>query len=64
MPGEDMGDALRAAGALQEQGIPSILTHLGENLTDLGQAEEVAATTTSSSIGPSVVGSTPTCRPS
>ena len=42
MPGEDMDDALRAAGALQEQGIPSILTHLGENLTDLGQADEVA----------------------
>jgi proline dehydrogenase len=43
MPGEDMDDALRAAGALQAKGIPSILTHLGENLTDLSQAAEVAA---------------------
>ena len=43
MPGEDMDDALRAAGALQEKGIPSIFTHLGENLTDLSQADDVAA---------------------
>ncbi len=43
MPGEDMDDALRAAGALQAKGIPSIFTHLGENLTDLSQADEVAA---------------------
>ena len=43
MPGEDMDDALRAAGALQAKGIPSIFTHLGENLTDLAQADEVAA---------------------
>jgi proline dehydrogenase len=42
MPGEDMDDALKAAGALQAKGIPSILTHLGENLTDLSQADEVA----------------------
>jgi proline dehydrogenase len=43
MPGEDMDDALRAAGALQAKGIPSIFTHLGENLTDLSQAADVAA---------------------
>jgi len=43
MPGEDMDDALRAAGTLQGKGIPSIFTHLGENLTDLSQADEVAA---------------------
>jgi proline dehydrogenase len=43
MPGEDMDDALRAAGALQAKGIPSIFTHLGENLTDLSQADDVAA---------------------
>jgi proline dehydrogenase len=42
MPGEEMNDALRAAGALQAKGIPSIFTHLGENLADVGQAEEVA----------------------
>ncbi|HEV7199602.1 MAG TPA: proline dehydrogenase family protein [Candidatus Limnocylindria bacterium] len=42
MPGEDMDDALKAAGALQAKGIPSIFTHLGENLTDLSQADEVA----------------------
>ena len=43
MPGEDMDDALRAAGALQAKGIPSIFTHLGENLTELSQAADVAA---------------------
>lgn len=43
MPGEDMDDALRAAGTLQATGIPSIFTHLGENLTDLSQADQVAA---------------------
>jgi proline dehydrogenase len=42
MPGEDMDDALRAAGALQAKGIPSMFTHLGENLTDLSQAAQVA----------------------
>jgi proline dehydrogenase len=42
MPGEDMDDALKAAGALQAKGIPSIFTHLGENLTDLSHADEVA----------------------
>jgi proline dehydrogenase len=42
MPGEDMDDALKAAGALQAKGIPSIFTHLGENLTDLSQADDVA----------------------
>ena len=43
MPGEDMEDALRAAGDLQARGIPSIFTHLGENLAELSQAKEVAA---------------------
>ena len=43
MPGEDMDDALRAAGVLQAKGIPSMFTHLGENLADLSQAAEVAA---------------------
>jgi proline dehydrogenase len=43
MPGEHMDDALRAAGDLQATGIPSIFTHLGENLSDVAQADEVAA---------------------
>lgn len=38
-----MDDALRAAGRLQASGIPSILTHLGENLAELSQADDVAA---------------------
>jgi proline dehydrogenase len=43
MPGETMDDALHAAGALQATGIPSLFTRLGENLTELVQADEVAA---------------------
>ena len=41
MPGEDMDDALRAAGELKPDGITTILTHLGENLTRVEEAEEV-----------------------
>jgi len=41
MPGERLEDALGAAGDLQREGVGTILTHLGENLTDLGQAGEV-----------------------
>jgi proline dehydrogenase len=43
MPGEDMDDALRAAGTLQAAGLPSIFTKLGENLSNLAQADEVVA---------------------
>jgi proline dehydrogenase len=43
MPGETMDDALRAAGALQAAGIPSMFTRLGENLTQLAQADDVVA---------------------
>ncbi len=43
MPGETMEDALRAAGTLQAAGLPSLFTHLGENLTELAQADEVTA---------------------
>jgi proline dehydrogenase len=43
MPGETMDDALRAAGTLQAAGLPSLFTRLGENLTELAQADEVAA---------------------
>lgn len=41
MPGEQMDDALRAAGALKPDGITTMLTHLGENLTRVEEAEEV-----------------------
>jgi proline dehydrogenase len=41
MPGEDLEDALRAAGELVPQGITTILTKLGENLTNVEEAEEV-----------------------
>jgi proline dehydrogenase len=41
MPGEKIEDALGAAKALQPERITTILTRLGENLTNLGEAEEV-----------------------
>lgn len=41
MPGERMEDALDAAGRLRAEGIGTILTHLGENLTHAEEAEEV-----------------------
>ncbi|MGH9373450.1 MAG: proline dehydrogenase family protein, partial [Vicinamibacterales bacterium] len=41
MPGERVEDALRAAGDLKRQGITTILTALGENLTRSEEAEEV-----------------------
>ena len=41
MPGERLEDALGAAQALQAQGIATILTRLGENLTDPAEADEV-----------------------
>ena len=41
MPGETVDDALRAAKELQPDGITTILTKLGENLTRLEEAEEV-----------------------
>jgi proline dehydrogenase len=41
MPGETVDDALRAAKEQQPQGINTILTHLGENLTTEQEAEEV-----------------------
>jgi proline dehydrogenase len=43
MPGETMDDALRAAEPLQAAGIGTMYTRLGENLTSLAEAEEVAA---------------------
>jgi proline dehydrogenase len=41
MPGEGLEDALGAAVRLREQGIATILTRLGENLTDARDADEV-----------------------
>jgi proline dehydrogenase len=41
MPGERVDDALRAAGELKPQGINTILTRLGENLTRVEEAEDV-----------------------
>ncbi len=41
MPGEQPDDALRAAKQLQGEGINTILTHLGENLTKPEEAEAV-----------------------
>ncbi len=43
MPGELLEDALGAARALGAQGTPTILTHLGENLTDPAEADRVRA---------------------
>jgi proline dehydrogenase len=43
MPGETLGDALGAAAPLQAVGIATLYTRLGENLTDLAEADEVAA---------------------
>ncbi len=41
MPGEQLEDALTAAAALQSEGLPTILTHLGENISELREAENV-----------------------
>ncbi len=41
MPGEHIDDALRAAAELKPQGITTILTKLGENLTRVEEAEQV-----------------------
>jgi len=43
MPGETMAEALTAAEALEAQGIPALYTRLGENLTEMAQADSVAA---------------------
>jgi len=42
MPGERLEDALAAAARLRAQGISSILTHLGENVTTEAEAQAVA----------------------
>jgi proline dehydrogenase len=41
MPGEELGDALAAAQRLQAKNIGAILTRLGENVADQGEARSV-----------------------
>jgi proline dehydrogenase len=41
MPGEDTADALAASRRLAENGIATVLTHLGENVADRAEAEAV-----------------------
>src|SRR5215831_11351652 len=41
MPGEDIEDALRAAKALEAKNIAGVLTHLGENIQDIAEADAV-----------------------
>lgn len=43
MPGEEPEDALRAAAAFKLEGIASEFTRLGENVTSMAEADEVAA---------------------
>ena len=43
MPGEDAAAALAAAQRFRGEGIGAVLTHLGENVTSLAEAEAVAA---------------------
>jgi proline dehydrogenase len=42
MPGERLEDAMAAAAAQQQRGVGTIFTKLGENLTRVDEAEEVA----------------------
>jgi proline dehydrogenase len=41
MPGEDLKDAVNAAKKLQKQNIGTVFTYLGENLTNISEAEKV-----------------------
>ncbi len=41
MPGEKLSDAIEAAKAFLQKGIPTVFTHLGENITQMKEAEEV-----------------------
>src|SRR5439155_9144319 len=42
MPGETLDDAMGAAEALQNKKIGTVFTHLGENIKDREEAQEVA----------------------
>lgn len=41
MPGETLEDALKAAAGLHQRGMSTVLTELGENVNNRGQADEV-----------------------
>jgi len=41
MPGEQIADALAAAWSLEDQGLGTVLTHLGENVSTEAEAESV-----------------------
>lgn len=41
MPGEELSDALAAAQSLRAEGLGSLVTKLGENLTELQEADQV-----------------------
>src|SRR5579863_1363348 len=43
MPGETVSDALAAAASLQDQSIGTVLTFLGENVSDPAEAQRVTA---------------------
>jgi len=43
--GEEIADALTAAKALETKKIAGVLTHLGENIRDIREAEDVRTTT-------------------
>jgi proline dehydrogenase len=43
MPGESVDDALEAARGLERQGLATVFTALGENITDKREAESVAS---------------------
>src|SRR5947207_14872247 len=42
MPGETLDDALGAAETLRSKRIGTVFTHLGENIKDRGEAQQVA----------------------
>src|SRR5260221_6312644 len=42
MPGETLDDALGAAEALRSKNIGTVFTHLGENIRDRAEAQQVA----------------------
>lgn len=42
MPGEDVGSALQAASGFQREGIGTLFSRLGENLTRIEEADAVA----------------------
>lgn len=41
MPGEELGEAIRAARALEEQHLETVLTRLGENIRDAAEAAAI-----------------------